>query len=83
MIAELSWAANAESDLSHYVLYWGTVTGVYSSQRLETETRAFVPDLPDRAPVYFAVTAVDNSGNESGFSTEVSKTNKRVRIRIS
>lgn len=78
MTAELYWAANTEQDLHHYNLYYGTQSGVYTSVRQETNTSTLVQNLQDGIPYYFALTAVDTAGNESGFSAEVTKVNRRV-----
>jgi len=82
MIATLTWNSNTEEDLSHYVLYYGRSSGVYSSTTLDSSNTATVTGLLDGVRYYFVITAVDTSGNESGFSDEVSKINKRVRIRM-
>ena len=70
----LSWDANNEPDLEHYVVYWGTIPGDYSYNSgdigLATD---FSVDLPDDGLTYFfAVTAVDEAGLESDYSNEVS-----------
>lgn len=79
MIAELYWAANTEEDLDHYNVYYGTQSGVYSAFRVEQDTQHFLSGLADGIPYFFAITAVDSAGNESGFSDEVTKTNKRIK----
>lgn len=78
MTAELYWSANTESDLHHYNVYYGTTSGVYISVRQETNLSTLIQNLSDGVPYYFALTAVDSAGNESSFSTEVSKVNKRL-----
>ena len=70
----LSWDANSEPDLDHYVVYWGVIPGYYSQNSgdigLPTE---FSVEIPDDDQVYFfAVTAVDEAGLESDYSNEVS-----------
>ncbi len=85
--ATLSWTApttrsdgsslNPATDLSKYRLYYGTVSRNYSQ----------AVDIPNPGTTiitrsvnlssgkyYFAVTVVDTAGQESGYSTEVSKT---------
>ncbi|VAX33570.1 hypothetical protein MNBD_NITROSPIRAE01-1408 [hydrothermal vent metagenome] len=72
--AILSWDANSESDLSGYKVYFGTSSGSYGTPTTVGNVTTYtVPDL-NTGTYYFAVTAFDTSGNESGFSTEVSKT---------
>ncbi|NOY84934.1 MAG: hypothetical protein GXO96_08985 [Nitrospirae bacterium] len=72
--AILSWNANSESDLSGYKVYFGTSSGSYGTPTTVGNVTTYtVPGL-NTGTYYFAVTAFDTSGNESGFSTEVSKT---------
>jgi dihydroxyacetone kinase DhaKLM complex PTS-EIIA-like component DhaM len=70
----LNWQPNTELDLKGYNIYQGTQTRVYSLpiQVGKVDTYEF-SDLQEGQTYYFAVTALDNSGNESGYSTEVSK----------
>jgi hypothetical protein len=69
----LTWEANSEPDLSHYIVYWGNKPGLYTSNSgnigLATEYKVVIPD-GDQI-YFFAVTAVDTSGLESDFSNEV------------
>jgi hypothetical protein len=73
----LTWDANSEPDLDHYVVYWGANSGdyTYNSENngdyigLGTEYSISIPD--DGLTYFFAVTAVDISGLESDFSNEV------------
>jgi fibronectin type 3 domain-containing protein len=68
----LAWDANTESDLAGYTVYYGTASGVYdNSAPVGNVTEFTVVDLPDNTH-YFAATAVDQQGNESGYSNEVS-----------
>ena len=75
--ATISWDANNDDDLSGYRIYYGTDKGgpYGSSTSLipKAQTSYTVPDL-NSGTYYFVVTAVDNSGNESAYSSEVSKT---------
>lgn len=70
--ATLTWDANSEPDLSHYIVYWGTETGKYTqnSGNVGLVTIYTVPKLPD-GKYFFAVTAVDTAGLESDYSNEV------------
>ncbi len=69
----LTWEANSEPDLSHYIVYWGNSSGNYIENSgnigLTTEYTVDIPD--DGKKYYFAVTAVDEAGLESDFSNEV------------
>jgi hypothetical protein len=70
----LKWDANTELDLKTYYIYYGEVPrseGPYTQKiNVGNVTAYTVDDLaPDKA-YYFAVTAEDNSQNESGFSVE-------------
>ncbi len=69
----LTWDANSEPDLSHYVVYWGESSGQYSNNSgdigLVTTYKCTLPD--DGKVYYFAVTAVDEAGLESDYSNEV------------
>lgn len=80
--AVLSWDSNdwsIDPDLAGYKVYHGTVSGNYTNtidiglvnpNDVPTYT---VVNLTDGNTYYFAVTAYDTAGNESGFSNEVSK----------
>jgi fibronectin type 3 domain-containing protein len=69
----LTWDANSEPDLSHYIVYYGTVSRVYTVNSgnigLKTEHKVQLPD--DGKVYFFAVTAVDKAGLESDYSNEV------------
>jgi hypothetical protein len=69
---QLAWDPNQETDLAGYKLYYGTASRTYSSVlSLGKVTTATVPNL-GTGTWYFAVTAVNSAGLESGFSNEVS-----------
>ncbi len=73
-LAILSWDANDEPDLGGYRVYYGLAPGVYQSAiDVGLATTATVTSLETGNRYYFAVTAYDTSGNESGYSTEVFK----------
>lgn len=69
----LTWEANSEPDLSHYIVYWGLEPGVYNynSGNIGLVTEYTITGLDDDKIYFFAVTAVDSSGLESDFSNEV------------
>lgn len=72
--AILSWDPNSESDLAGYRVYFGTAPGVYGSPiNAGTQTTYTVTGL-GLGTFYFAVTAYNTAGAESGLSREVSKT---------
>ena len=69
----VSWQENIEPDLAGYKVYYGTESGIYSSiVNVGRVTEYVVDDLSPGCMYYFAVTAYDENGNESGFSEEES-----------
>lgn len=75
MNATVGWAANVESDLAGYLVYHGITPGVYyeSFTVLAPTTTKVFTGLYDLHPHYFAVSAYDDSGNESGLSAVMQK----------
>ena len=72
--AVLSWGSNSEPDIAGYNIHYGTLQRSYSSPiPVGKVTTYTVNNLDEGEKYYFAVTALDTSGNESGYSTEVSK----------
>ena len=72
--ATLQWAANQEPDLAGYRVYHGTTPGNYGSPRDAGMTSSYqYNNLESNKTHYFSVTAVDEAGNESPPSPEVSK----------
>lgn len=81
--ANLSWNANTETDLAGYKIYYGTSprTGTCPPGGYPTAntinasnvTTYAINNLTDGQTYYFSITAYDTSGNESCFSSEVSK----------
>jgi hypothetical protein len=70
--ATVSWQANTETDLAGYQIYYGTSHNFYSViLDVGNVTTYNVTGLTAGTTYYFAVTAVDQSGNESESSTEV------------
>jgi len=68
----LAWDANTESDLDGYKLYYGTTQGAYPNVVVIDDKSATTWQLTlVPGTYYFAMTAFDTSGNESGFSDEV------------
>jgi len=70
---KLQWDPNTEPDLAGYKLYYGTASRNYSHTIDLGQVNSYqVDNLQDEVKYYFAVTAYDIDGNESGFSNEVS-----------
>ena len=82
--ATLSWLPPTEttdgstlSNLAGYKVYYGTGSGDYLNEiTIENPGIAsyMIENLTNGYTYYFAVTAFDENGNESGFSAEASKT---------
>ena len=74
----LTWQANREQDLAGYKIYVGTSSGSYtyagSPFMIGNATAYTLSALPKGQTYFFAISAYDTSGNESGLSSEVSKT---------
>ena len=68
------------TDLGGYRLYYGTASGNYGSVIDAGNVITHTVTELSGGTYYFAVTAYDTSGNESGFSNEVSKTFTSVTI---
>jgi len=70
----VSWDPNTESDLSGYNIYYDTQSVGSGSQVVNAGnvTSFTINELQEGVRYYFRVTAYDYSGNESGFSDEVS-----------
>ncbi|MBS0170327.1 MAG: fibronectin type III domain-containing protein [Nitrospira sp.] len=74
--ATVSWNANTEADLAGYRIYVGTRSGSYGFVgpfEVTNRTSFTIPNLPTGTTYFFAVSAFDQSGNESAKSAEVSK----------
>lgn len=75
--ATLSWTLNSEPDLAGYKVYVGTAAGLYTypgSPFVVGLTGSYtITGLPVGQTYFFAISAFDSSGGESGLSSEVSK----------
>ena len=69
----LKWDANTESDIAGYKVHRGIISEVYTDiVDVGNTTIHNTGTLVDGTNYFFAVTAYDTTGNESGFSNEVS-----------
>jgi len=68
----LEWDPNTEPDLEGYKLYYGPGSGYYDyTIDVGNQTNYTVTDLQAGETYYFAVTAYNTAGYESGYSNEV------------
>lgn len=68
----LSWNRNTETDLSFYRVYYGTSSRNYSNSiGVGMTTSSTISNLTSGTIYYFAITAVDTSGNQSPYSQEI------------
>src|SRR3989449_147519 len=73
-LVALAWDANTDPDLAGYKLYYGLSSGSYQlSVDVGNQTSYTLSGLLEGQIYYFAATAYNLSGSESGFSNEVSK----------
>jgi hypothetical protein len=71
----LAWDAVQDPSVAGYRLYYGVNSGVYTQKTdVGGATTASVSDLIGGLSYYFAVTAYDTNGYESGFSSEIQYT---------
>jgi hypothetical protein len=71
----LVWDPNAETNLAGYKVYSGTVSRQYSSVvNVGNTTQYQLTNVVQGTTYFFALTAYNTSGLESGFSAEVSYT---------
>jgi len=76
------WATQSESDLAGWKVYQGTASRIYDGSKtvdagmtLSTDFPASsIPGVGNNILTYVAVTAYDQTGNESTFSAEVTVT---------
>jgi uncharacterized membrane protein YgcG len=72
----LEWDPNVDQDLAGYIVYYGTGSHNYKYDvDVGEETSVTISGLDDRKKYYFAVTAYDEEGNESGYSAEIAYPN--------
>jgi hypothetical protein len=69
----LAWDSGAEPDIAGYKLYYGTASGNYRNEiDVGKVTTITISGLASGVTYYFATTAYDTLGLESGYSQEVS-----------
>jgi hypothetical protein len=76
--ATLAWDIVIATNLSGYRVYYGTAPGIYLQAKgqglsVGNITTYTLMGLSNGTRYYFAVTAFDTAGNESGYSNEVFK----------
>jgi large repetitive protein len=70
----LAWGPSISSGVTNYRVYVGTASGIYGTPITIGNVTAYtVTGLGPGQTYYFAVTAMDGNGNESGYSNEVSQ----------
>jgi len=75
----VAWDNNKEPDVVGYKVYYGKASRTYSNcVDAGKVTEYKIPILPEEGVFYFAVTAYDSAGNESGYSNEVAAGNSTV-----
>ena len=79
----LAWDPSPSDGVTGYRVHVGLQSGSYSTQfTIPNQTTYTVTDLAPGGPYYFAVTAFDANGNESGYSNEVFTTVSDVNPQI-
>jgi hypothetical protein len=69
----VAWDPNPEAEVAGYKIYFGTTPGSYTvSMNAGNITSMVISGLEAGMTYYFAAVAYDSSGNESGFSNEIS-----------
>jgi len=69
----VAWDPNPEPEVAGYKIYFGTTPGNYTvSMNAGNITSMVISGLETGLTYYFAAVAYDSSGNESGFSNEIS-----------
>lgn len=70
----LSWNANAATDLDYYTVYYDTTAGITTADSSVdlSGTSHVLTGLTNGTTYYFAISATDLTGNESDLSDEVS-----------
>ncbi len=79
--ATFSWLPNSETNLTGYNIYYGTSSRNYTDvidaglpTPVNGRIQTTVNNLEEGTTYYFAATAYDSNGNESGYSDEINHT---------
>jgi len=67
----LAWDSSPDTEIAGYKLYYGRASGGYDAAIDIGNTSSYTLSVP-KGKYYIALTAYDNTGNESDFSNEVS-----------
>jgi Fibronectin type III domain len=71
----MQWNPSSDTNATGYNIYYGTSSGEYTNEvSVGNVSGATVSNLTCGATYYFAATAVDSAGDESGFSNEATFT---------
>jgi len=80
----LAWDENTEPDIAGYKIYYGTASRMYNwFLDVGNVTRYTITDIPDGGTLYFAATAYNVSGIESGYSSEAYWSDINVNLPLS
>jgi len=69
---QLDWTANSEPDLAGYVVVQSTDAGATWNDVTASAVTATTLDVPKSQQVQFRVSAIDNSSNQSAYSSPAS-----------
>ena len=72
---ELQWLPNAETNLIGYNLYWGALSGIYTNKLVTDTGTNVILALTNSGIYHFALSAVNDLGQESDVSNEAVWTN--------
>ena len=68
----LGWNPSSDTNVTSYNVYYGTSSGDYTNEAvIGNVSVTTISNLTCGVTYYFAITAVDAAGDESGFSNEV------------
>lgn len=79
-VVSLAWDVSLSPGITNYTVYYGTLSRNYSqSVNVGTNLSCTINNLAGVTTYFFAVTAKDQWGLESDFSTEIAATTLRPR----